>query len=197
MASWMAALGKRAERVPVFGGLFLCNAADHRVAAKEFFVALIFSTATFWLSAWLMLFLILGEEEQSFLGNLKSTVENGELLIFAVGFIGSTLIVAFDDPTDARQFPGKLWHAISLFVLGLLCAAAFGLVRLSGQIGGAIVVNGQMLFAASIWLSILACILRYLAIVYRKFTLRPDAAMKGGEVGFANEFAARHRGNVQ
>lgn len=185
---------KHADQFPIFGGLFLCSARDHYVALKEFSIALIFSTATFWLSAWLLMFLTVNETS-SFTEILHSTVDKGELFIFAVGFIGSTLIVAFDDPTDARQFPGKLWHAVGLFVLGLLCAGAFALVRLSGQRDATIVLNSQALFSASLWLSLVACVLRYLAIVYRKFTLRPDEAIKSREQGFAAAFKEHHKGD--
>ena len=190
--SALARAQKHADKIPILGGLFLCSARDHYLALKEFTIALIFSTATFWMSAWLLMFLTLNDQ-RSFVEILKSTVSNGELFIFAVGFIGSTLIVAFDDPTDARQFPGKLWHAVGLFVLGLLCAGAFALVRLASEQSSALSLNRQILLSASIWLSAVTCVLRYLAIVYRKFTLRPDEAMKSDERGFAAAFTERHK----
>lgn len=195
LSSLLSRIVRRLEQTPIIGGLVRCQAADHLLALKEFVIAIVFSTATFWLSACILMYLD-ANRNVNYVQLLASTVSNGELFIFAVGFLGSTLIVAFDDPKGARQFPGQIWHAVALFVLGLLCAGSFALVRLASDDELSLKLNQELLFRASLWLASIAALLRYLAIVYRKFTLRPDDLMKESERQFSDQFAQRHQGEV-
>lgn len=199
-ATWLKYAGKLLYQsfspLPVIGSLADCSWSDHKAAIKEFLIAVLFGTATFWLSAFFLMYLE-KNKNSSYKDLLVSTVGNGELFIFAVGFLGSTLIIAFDDPRGARRFPGQIWHAVALFVLGVLCAGSFALVRLVGGEPTLIALDKDFLLLASLWLAGFAAALRYLAVVYRKFTLRPDDALKDPERRFAQEFADRHKGDEQ
>lgn len=174
------------RKIPLFGDLADCHVSDHSKAAKEFAVITLFATTTFWFSALILLGLD-ANKDLHYLHMLGTTVRSGELFIFSVAFLGPVLWTALEDPVGTRPFPGKLWHTLAVLILGLVCAAFFALIKVA-SIPGSFRLNAEFLFSLSLWTAGFCLLLRYLALVYRKATLRPDEAMKRGEEAFASQF---------
>lgn len=188
----MYSVFRRFDSIPIIGGLAHCSLADHKAAMKEFLYAVVFSTITFWMSS-IVLMAFESNKGQKYSALLASTISNGELFIFSVGFLGPALLITIDDPVNAKQFPGKVWHALAFILLGCIAAALFALIKAAGTPGmPPSVLNRDFLFSTSVILGIVCCVLRYLSIVYRKFTLRPDDLIKEKEKDFSDEFARRH-----
>lgn len=180
--------------VPLLGPLANCTVADHRSAFKEFVVLLSFATATFWLTAIFLKALIANKAVSlSFL--FLSTMQSGELFIFAVAFLGPILITAAEDPSNARQFPGRTWHFLALIFVALLAAGFYALLRIAEMQGMQDVFDREFLFEASICVALTAITLRYLAIVYRKTTFNPERELKRPEEAFADQFKDKHAGD--
>jgi hypothetical protein len=152
---------------------------------------MVFSTVTFWLTA---LFL---KAFNAFSGSpyyvvLQSTVNTGQLFIFSVAFMGPILLTAAEDPRNARQFPGRLWHFLALVTLAIVAAGCYALQQSTKINGTDNLLNKDFLFNFSIAVAICAMLLRYLATVYRKQTFDPEREMKKPEEDFSDAFA-RHR----
>src|SRR5579864_524725 len=178
-------------KLPLLGGLIDCTRANHIAAAKEFFIGLLFSSITFWLSATLIFFQTkepTGGVIETVTNSLWPTIRNGELLVFAVSLVGPIFYIAFEEPAWAkREFPEKLWHASALFVLGVICAALFAAVKTGASFEMTRVIK------ASVWLMVFAAGLRYLATVYNKARARPEEEMRTQTDEFVKQFQ-QHRG---
>ena len=180
-------------KVPIIGYLVYCERAQHVAAAKDFFIGLCFSTATFWLSA-LFLSSLEANKDSNYLLLLQSTVRNGELFIFTVGFLGPILLTALEDPKNARPFPGRIWHILALVVVAIIAAGFFALMKVATNRDITPIFNRQFIYQTSLHLAGLSIALRYLAIVYRKQTIDPEKEIKEKEANFANEFAKHREG---
>ncbi len=177
--------------IPIFGPLTNCTRSDHRSAAKEFVVILIFATATFWLTA-LFLRALSANTHATYLAVLSSTARAGELFIFSVAFLGPILVTAGEDPVNAKAFPGRIWHFLALVFLALIASGFYALMKIAQTQGLERIFNVEFLVSSSFAVATFAIVLRYLAIVYRKTTISPESIMKGGEQDFADAFEARH-----
>lgn len=185
---WLLSL---VSQIPIFGYLTSCSIDEHKNALKEFAISFGFATTTFWLSA-LVLMALKINESNSYLTVLESTVQSGELFIFSVGFVGSILWTALEDPSSAKPFPGRTWHVLSVVILGFIAVAFFALAKIANNPNFGAQFSMPFLINASIWLALIVTVLRYLAIVYRKQTLNPEKDMKTQEKGFAQAFAKHH-----
>jgi len=176
------------SKLPVFGPLAYCTWADHKACFREMLVIIIFSTASFWLTSAILMghapMRALGYEEV-----LLSTVRNGELFIFTVGFIGPILLHASGD-----KFPGRLWHLLPMALLGILAPVYHSQAKLAQLSGKVVPEDMQFLFHISIFLAAVAVILRYLAMVYKKSTegFKAEEKIKNPENDFAAAYA-EHR----
>lgn len=181
------------SQIPIIGYLASCGYKQHKAAMREFVFSVLFSTATFWLSA-LFLWALTANSGASYGDMLRSTVQSGELFIFSVGFLGPILLVAIDDPANAKPFPGKTWHLLVLVMLMLVSAGFFALTKIAHTSSVSISLNMNLLFSISLYTAMSAAALRYLTIVYRKQTVDPETQMKNPERQFAQRFAEHHAG---
>ena len=193
--SW---LSRKASGFPLFGHLVYCKWPQHRAAAREMFVITAFATATFWLTA---VFLMSSQSARAngYVSTVLSTANEGELFIFAVGFLGPILLTALDDPRDARrEFPGRLWHIFALIIIGLVATGYHAQIK-AGQLKGSALAapDQEFLFEISAWIAAAAVVLRYLAIVYRKSTFVPEDEIKQPETDFADKFVKAHDSEVR
>lgn len=180
------------RKFPLLGGLVDCKRADHASAAKEVFTGLVFSTITFWLSAILLFFQARSEESgalDTIAASFKTTIGNGELFVFAVSVVGPIAYIALEEPAWAkREFPQKLWHALALLVLALVCGALFAAVKTGANM------DMERIVEASVWLAITAVIFRYLATVFNRARSRPAEEMRQQTEDFVGEFEKHREG---
>lgn len=190
MASWAgfkAGCRRFFGAVPIIGPLVHCRIDDHKGAFREFFIVLLFATATFWLSA-LLLMANATMRDLGYPHVLYSTVRTGELFIFTLGFIGPVLINAGDDPKTARAFPGRMWHLLALLVLGIIATGFHAQLKNAQAQGRAVQSDLDFFFHVSFVLACCAVVLRYLSMVYRKQTFVPERDIKGKEQDFARQY---------
>lgn len=175
------------SEIPIIGYLALCGVKEHKAAFKDFSVTVLFSTATFWLSA-LVLRGLTANSSQTYFDMLRSTVQSGELFIFSLGFMGPILLIAAEDPKNARPFPGRLGHIVCLFALALIAVAFFALMKVSNSKNLVLPLNKEFLFSTSVCVALISALLRYLAMVYRKQTIDPEHEIKDRERAFSDKF---------
>lgn len=177
--------------LPIVGQLAQSSPSSHLATFKEFAVILPCATLTFWLvPIFLMLFSNLSYGEL-----VHSTMRSGELLIFAVGFMGPILNIAIEGPKGGAPFPGHRWHIVFLF---LMVAAAVGIyagVKAVQNTNPNAPINVELLFTLSIILAIGAVGLRYLSMVYRNNSLR-ERDFKKQENDLLSEFGSKHGGGT-
>jgi hypothetical protein len=181
-------------KVPLLGYLSYCTRKNHVETIKELFITLVFSTATFWISALLFeAFLI--NRDASFVDLLYKTANAGQLFIFAVTFLGPVFIIAGDDPAKAKTFPNRGLHLVLLFLLAVVGSSFYAIQLAAREFPGGVQLNSNFLFRASVVIAIFSIALRYLAVVYRKNTLvfDPEAELVEPAHDFAAEFAKRNR----
>jgi len=187
--AWYAIL-QQWKKIPLIGGLADCTYKDHKKAAKEFFFALLFSTVTFWLSAF-VLKVFRANAEKGYFDLLHSTLSNGELLIFAVSFLGPIFLIALSDRQGKREFPGREWHILALMCVASIAAVLFAQVKTAHDTSdGLTFLNMSFVVIASYWLAGGALLLRYLTMVYQKSMLASDELMPKHDKDFARNYAA-------
>jgi len=140
----------------------------------------------------LLIWLTKKGQVMSYWYHLRTTVENGELTIFAVSLLGPILFLALDDvpenadsPGRTKEFPGKISHMFVVVVLCLLCGALYAGIKVGTDF------EQSALFVTSFYIAVAAVTLRYLATAYRKETLRPDEDWKADEEDFVEQFKKR------
>lgn len=179
------------SHVPVLGPLVYCKWKDHKSVIKEMTIIILFATAAFWLTS----LILMGSEATRSLGYfsvLFTTVKNGELFIFTVGFIGPILLHTAEDKKDEREFPGRLWHLLALILMALVAAVFHSQIKSAQLKGGVVQADLDFWFELSVYIAVFAVILRYLSMVYRKSTFSPRTEIKDREENFMEEYA-RHR----
>ncbi len=191
---WGARLRAALKVLPVLGPLAHCGWKHHRDALKEFFFATLFGTATFWLTA----FLLLGfatHSNSNYFDLLYITVSSGQLFIFAVGLVGPIVLSTADDPDRSDKFPGRSGHITVLIILCIAASSFYSLELASREPAAATMFDKSFLFRASLAIAATVVVMRYLTIVYRKSTLHPDAPaeMKSTHQDFSEKFSKRHR----
>jgi hypothetical protein len=149
-------------RIPVVGELTRCSWLHHASALREFVVLIIFSTAAFWLAAFIALFLQ-DNKGVKYLDLLQRTLENGELTIFCVSMLGPIFYTALDNPAWAkRDFPEKIIHAVVAVLVAIGASSLFAVSRVP------IPKNPELIILWSFILASIALVLRYLTVLYAK-----------------------------
>ena len=146
--------------IPIFSGLPDVRKVDHWEALKEFTANLIGSTMPLWVGTFVVLVLskgVIGSYCEAFRGNIN----NGELFIYATSTLAPIYYMSLVDPPRARQFPTKLSHIITVSIIMVLSAVAFGLERAGQKL------NNEFAYHSSIIFFILSLLLVYLATVYK------------------------------
>lgn len=179
------------SRLPIIGGLAYCSLANHGAALKEFAIVAGFSTATFWLSAFLAQFSQVNAAS-TYPELVLRSVSQGELFIFAVSILGPVLYTALDEPSWARRgFPEKVIHIGLTVVLTLLAAAGFSGVKLTADL------NIDFALRVSLIIAGIAVSLRYLTILYNKSRGSSPNDVRAAETKNFLAQATAHRQGVQ
>jgi hypothetical protein len=175
-------------RIPLIGGLTYCRPAHHALALREFFVLVLFGTATFWLSAFIAQFLNVNKDKQ-YLDLLPATYSNGEILIFCVGFLGPVFYTAVSQPKDSeRDFPERAIHICVTAAMLLISAALYGAMKTGAEFDQA------KLMSFSGYVFFICIVLRYLTIVYaRSLDQSPNDVRRQGTEAFMRAAAERKR----
>lgn len=178
------------RKLPLIGGLADCTLQDHILAAKEFFFALVFSTATFWITVVIMSVLSL-YATTSPTGLIMKTVSNGELLIFSVSFAGPIFVAAMQDRQGKSPFPGAIWHVFALGAFAVVASILFGLLKIQGVVPNLnLNLNMNAIRIASYYIFALALVLRYTTVVYQKMLAAADASGPKQDKDFADRWVA-------
>jgi hypothetical protein len=183
--------------IPILGPLVHCRFVHHRRAFREFMVVLVFSTATFWLTA-IFLRAFTRNAGASLAKLFDQTVSAGQLFIFSVGFLGPILIAAGSDASKkGKGFPGRISHFLVFYVLGTAAAGLYALHLAS--LGGLApkLTDDVYLLTTSYVIATASVILRYLTLVYKNSVdeIDVDAELRDPVDDFAERFAKRHTGD--
>ncbi|HDS1566379.1 hypothetical protein I5U31_03975 [Stenotrophomonas maltophilia] len=195
-SAWMrfkAGFIKLFSGLPILGPLTNCTAKNHRDTLKEFFITILFGTATFWVTA-LFLKAFSVNDGKKYTEILISTVSTGQLFIFAVGMLGPILLSSAEDPDSTKQFPGRTYHFALILLLGALASGFYAFVLAGREPQASGLLNSDFLFTASVSIAAVVVVMRYLTTVYRKSTASFDAEqnLKEPVDEFARKFNARH-----
>jgi hypothetical protein len=175
---------------PLIGPLFACRKEDYFGATREFVIIIAFATATFWLSA-LVLVMLDSKNELTYAQLFALTIQDGQLFIFATALLGPILIFATEDPPNARPFPARTWIILALVLLAIVCSGSYALMRGINLRGTSVPLNQSFLANAAIACAGIAATFRYIAIVYNKYRMRPEE-VKASEENFIDQFTRRH-----
>ncbi|MDR2960211.1 MAG: hypothetical protein LBV10_11760 [Stenotrophomonas sp.] len=186
------------KAIPLIGPLAHCSVKHHKEAFKEFALATVFGTATFWLSAALLLALRTNSSSNYF-HTLHSTVNSGQLFIFAVGLMGPIILSTAEDPDKSAKFPGRSWHIASLIIAAFVASGFYSFELVARDPKASQFFDRDFLFNASVIIAAFVVMMRYLTIVYRRSTLSPDSPdeIRQRHEDFSDDFARRHQGNYQ
>lgn len=176
------------SKIPLIGGLVSCSLDDHWLAAQELFVTLIFSMFPILIGTVVVWVMKSSGVSLSIGGAFYSTIENGELLIYATVLLAPIVWMSLTDPPGAKLFPSKLSHMVSVLLVVAFSALVFGLQRAGQQI------RTDLSFNISIWLFVGSMTLLYLATVYHNGRL-PNAPseFRKHESSFADDYRERRQ----
>lgn len=187
LLDWGSAMAKPISHIPLLGPLVYCNLKQHMASLREMFFIVLFGTATFWLtSAFMMTHQVV--REGGYLVALQSTVYNGELFIFAVGFLGPVLLMAGEEKGDEKIFPGRVWHIAALVIIGLFASGYHAQIKAAQVYGSLLQSDKDFLFQISMYISAAAIMLRYLTVVYRKANFDSKIEIKDKEVDWVDKY---------
>lgn len=185
------------RQLPLVGGLADCTRNDHKLAAKEFFLAFAFSTTTFWVSVVIMSVLAL-YSTTSTIGLILRSVSNGELLIFSVSFAGPILLTAMQDRSGKSPFPGAIWHVFALWAFAVVASIIFGLLKVQVVAPNVnLGLNMEAVRKGSYYIFALALVLRYTTVVYQKMLAAADASGPKQDKAFADRWVAHAQNQGQ
>lgn len=175
--------------LPLIGGLADCKVRDHKLAVKEFFLAFVFSTTTFWVTFALMSVLAMNSTTSATDLILK-TVSNGELLLFSVSFAGPIFLVAMQERSGKTPFPGAIWHVVVLCAFAIVAASVSGVLKVQSVAPNVnLDLNMEGVRNLSYFIFAIAVVLRYTTIVYQKMLVNADAAGPKQDKAFADQWA--------
>jgi hypothetical protein len=180
--------------IPLVGPLFACRKEDYVGATREFVIIISFATATFWLSALVMVMLD-SDNKMTYAEVFSLTIRDGQLFIFATALLGPILIFATEDPPNARPFPARTWIILTLVILAIVCSGSYALMRGINLRETGITLNQAFLANAAIVCAGIAAAFRFIAIVYNKYRMRPEE-VKASETNFIDQFRQRHSGET-
>jgi hypothetical protein len=178
------------SRVPILGAPFHCTSSQLLSALVEFFVVLVFATATFWVTAFIQSFLS-ANDDKGFFQLLADTTKRGELYIFATALLGPILVHLGDDSEHLRAFPSRLWFMLFLVVGGMVCAAPYALLRVASTPGVTMALNIDWILFFSVIIGSVALVVRFSAIAGSKSRASAEDLFKQKEIDFADQFAER------
>lgn len=189
----VASCQRRFSRIPIVGPLTNCTVKNHLDSLKEFWITILFGTATFWVTA-IFLKAFSASSAKSNFEILHSTVSTGQLFIFAVGMLGPILLASAEDPDSSKQFPGRTYHFALILLLAVLASGFYAFVLASREPQAVGLFNSVFLYRASVCIALVVVVMRYLTTVYRKSTatFNAEVSFKEPVNDFAAEFNARH-----
>lgn len=192
---WLRTYGRS---VPLFGPLFSCTAKNHIDSLKEFLISTAFGTATFTVTA-LLLKGLTANKEAGYFDLLHTTVDAGQLFIFAVGMLGPILLTAAEDPATSNTFPSRTVHIALLILIAVLSSGFYAQFLIARNPGAGPLINRDFLFQMSMLIASAVVVMRYLTIVYRKSTADfvAERDMPRQARDFAGSFAQRHGGEAE
>ena len=167
----------------VLGSLASVTSKILSSALFEMLYLLAWSTLPFWLGG-VIGFATSDEPNKSVWVMTVGTFKNGELLVFTISTLAPTLFLMLHDPDGARTFP----HKLPLSTIGVLtiavCSALFALLKSSA------IKDRAFVFALSVFLTVLALLLRYLSMVYHRLRLPElnERKLRASENDFVNAF---------
>lgn len=171
------------SKLPLVGGLTTCTVNDHWRAVQEIFVTLIFAMFPVLIGTAVVWVMKSSGIPLGFKGAFYSTIESGELLIYATALLAPIVWMATTDPPGAKSFPSKLSHIMLVCCVLVVAAVVFGLQRTGQQI------RTDVAFEISVWSFIGSIALLYLATVYHNGRIpNPPAEFRKDESSFVNEY---------
>lgn len=178
--------GKWWAHLWVFGALSLATRKTLASALYEMLYLLAWSTLPFWLGG-VIGYAMSDAHDKSVLAMTVATFRNGELLVFTISTLAPTLFLMGHDPEGARIFP----HKLPLSTFGMLtisvCVALFAMLKANA------VKDAPFVFTASILVSVLALLVRYLSMVYHRIRLPElsEQSLRASETSFVDAFKRR------
>lgn len=180
-------LSRLVRKIPLVSGLPDCTIADHRDAAIEFFLTLVWSTLPIWLGT-LVVYVLKNAPANTWSGALYSNIGSGELFLYSTSALAPVFYMALHDKPGVGEFPSKKIHIAIVSVIMVICGAFFALLRANIEL------REQLLFHFSTYMYPAALILLYLATVYHHARHgNPAAEMRSQEERFSDRFQRRQR----
>ena len=171
----------------LIGAIFKAGRKTFVGALCEFAYALVWSIFPFVLGV-LTLYVTSGDPGRDYLLLAKSTVSNGELLIYTISMLTPILYLVLHDPEQAASFPHKLPISTLVTIVAVTCSALFALMKAHA------VKDPDYVLNLSIILTCLALVIRYLALVYHRLRM-PDTNEQDLR-GSQDEFLKRYKQHV-
>lgn len=172
-----------AREIPVVGGLVDCNGQDHWEALGQTLVLFVLSTMPIWLGTLIVYATGSGRGWSGTESAFSSTINQGELFMYAAAFLAPVFWIALTDPPGAKIFPGKLSHIILMVIILVIAAVFFGLLTAGNRL------NQWFTLKLSAILFFTSLILLYLGILYHEHrTKDAGALMKDEEEQFSAKY---------
>jgi hypothetical protein len=173
----------------IFGALFRSDRKTLVQALYEFAYLVVWSVLPFLLGT-LILYVTTDSQDKAFLLLARSTYRNGELLVFTMSMLAPILFLVLHDPDQAEKFPHKLPISTLVMLTAITCATLFALQKSNS------VKDGEFVLSLSVFLTVLALIFRYLAIVYNRMRLPSltEGELRADQTGFVERYG-RHVGD--
>lgn len=168
----------------LIGSLFKAGRKTYAQALYEFAYLLCWSVLPFALGTLTLLVTADTTDQRDVLNLSISTFNHGELLVFTISMLAPILYLINHDPTESKTFPHKL-PISTIVVLNIVTSASlFALMKADA------VTKKELVFNISVALTVIALLIRYLALVYHRVRL-PDVdemALRSNQRSFVEDY---------
>lgn len=188
----------RRPRIWLFGAYFQREYSGRVTALYEVLFSFIIGTLPFWIGGIVLVARGKGLPVSSdgyffeqYWNATRSTIERGELLIFAISFLSPALWLAAHEPEGGATLPHRRPIMIGTFLIAVIATALFALIQAELSL------DMPAIYKISLWLTGIAILLMYLALTYHGFrTPKMDlneSDLRRPQNRFIDEFAEHRR----
>ncbi|WP_395321067.1 hypothetical protein [Variovorax sp. UC74_104] len=188
----------RKPKIWLLGAYFQKEYSGRIVAFYEVLFSFIIGTLPFWIGGIVLVargkgLPVSGDGYflEQYWNATRSTIERGELLIFAISFLSPALWLAAHEPEGGATLPHRRPIMVGTLLIAVIATALFALIQAQLDL------DMPAIYKISLWLTAVAVLLMYLALTYHGFRTPKmnlnETDLRRPQNKFMDEFA-KHRG---
>ncbi len=179
---------KRCSKIPVFGGLFLCQKKDFMNSSQEFGWNVLWSFSPL-LIAIFVLFFTREADNFDFINNSINLIKNGELFLYCTSLVAPIFYIILDERPGLLKYPSKKLQTGLFIVLMGIAGLFFTLKRAGIQFYQSSITDFSFVYL------FICLVYLFITLVYKNYRQPdPSSAIREEEEDFSSQAESHRRG---